>query len=706
MSSPTAVQSPAAVHKKRSKFPQSFWVANTMEIFERLAWYGFFAVSSLYITGSRAEGALGFTSEQRGILQGIVPFILYLLPVLFGALADRFGYKKTFIVAYSVMVPAYYLLGKFTAFGTFFMAFLFVAVGAAIFKPVITGTVARTTDETNSSMGFGIFYMMVNIGGFIGPIVAGFVRVRYGWDYVFIASAFWIACNFIWLFVFYKEPTTEAASGQKRSIKQVLTGIVEVLGNGRFFIMVFGLLIMLMLSGRVLSWGVLGILAGAWVALNFLVDIPLRARERRGVAGSGLAAPMKLGNWKFALYLLILSGFWTSFNQIFLTHPEFIRDFVDTSDMVKTARSWFGDNFARNLAVVNEDMVQMQIGPVFNDDASRINERIKAIQDGVYLAAFDTIPGNERAVTIPPKSLRVDTAEVKPLQKELWGFNLRIPPDSFTAGLASLPVQTLKLDPTAGAEVLQSLHSTNLTGAAKDTLLQDLLYKQSGVELPPMQGMESHINPADKVISLAVAAKIDSFDQLHPLNERQMTYLLAGVAYADPSALATRIHVWAEEYRQVNPEYIINVDAGAIVIFQVLVSWLIGFIAPLTAMVIGIIIAAIGIGMAAWTYTGWLVTLAITIFAFGEMAASPKSQEYVGRIAPGQKVAMYMGFYFWTVALGNIFGGLLSGQLYGSLARDMGRPDIMWMIFGGLGLFTALMLILYDRLVIGKGKME
>lgn len=204
-----------------------------MEVSKRLAWYGFFAVSTLYITGSRAEGALGFTSEQRGMLPGIVPFILYLLPVVFGALGDRFGYKKTFFVAYTLMVPAYYLLGQFTAFGTFFMAFLFVAVGAAIFKPVV-GTVARTTDETDSSMGFGIFYMMVNIGGFVGPIVAGIVRVRYGWDWVFIASSFWIACNFIWLLVFYKEPTTEAGSTDKRSLKQVFSGIVEVLGNKPF----------------------------------------------------------------------------------------------------------------------------------------------------------------------------------------------------------------------------------------------------------------------------------------------------------------------------------------------------------------------------------------------------------------------------------------------------------------------------------------
>ncbi len=123
-------------------------------------------------------------------------------------------------------------------------------------------------------------------------------------------------------------------------------------------------------------------------------------------------------------------------------------------------------------------------------------------------------------------------------------------------------------------------------------------------------------------------------------------------------------------------------------------------------MVIGIVIAAVGIGMSAWLFTGWLIMLSITIFAFGEMIASPKSQEYVGRIAPQQKVAMYMGFYFWTVALGNIFGGRLSGELYGSLARDAGRPDIMWYIFGGLGLITAVVLVVYDRMIIGKGEMR
>ncbi|MBI5060236.1 MFS transporter [candidate division KSB1 bacterium] len=589
------------MRKPRSKLPQSFWVANTMEIFERLAWYGFFAVSSLYITGSRAEGALGFTSEQRGMLQGVVPFILYLLPVVFGALGDRFGYKKTFLVAYTLLVPAYYLLGQFSAFGTFFMAFLFVAVGAAIFKPVVVGTVARTTDETNSSMGFGIFYMMVNVGGFVGPIVAGIVRVRYGWDWVFIASSFWIACNFIWLLLFYKEPTTEAGSAQKRSIKQVLSGIVEVLGNGRFFLMIFVLLTLLAISGRYISWNQMLIVAAVWVVLNVLLDIPLRARATGKPGGFWLTQPLKLGNWKFALYLLILSGFWTSFNQIFLTMPEYIRDFVETRDMVNTARNWVGEDFAREFAAVNEDLLAAEI------------HKFAAEQPAVRATEPES-----------PGVIFVSDDQATKFRRTMFDFKVRVPESDIKSSV-------------------------------------------------------SNLNP-------------------HPVG--------GGKWGEDSTQVRALAHTWAESYRQVNPEYIINIDAGAIVIFQVLVSFLIGFFPPLSVMVVGILVSAVGIGMSAWLATGWLVTLAITIFAFGEMIASPKSQEYVGRIAPQQKVAMYMGFYFWTVALGNIFGGRLSGELYGSLARDQGRPDLMWMIFGGLAVLTAIVLVIYDRLILRRGNPE
>lgn len=702
----SSLQTASKTLAKRSKFKQSFWVANTMEIFERLAWYGFFAVSSLYITGSIKEGALGFTSEQRGVLQGIIPFILYLMPVVFGALGDRFGYKKTFIIAYAIMVPAYYLLGQFHTFGTFFMAFLFVAVGAAIFKPVVVGTVARTTDATNSSMGFGIFYMMVNIGGFIGPVVAGFVRVKYGWNFVFLASSFWIACNFIWLFLFYKEPTTEASSAQKRSLKQVFSGLVEVLGNGRFFILIFGLLLMLMIGGKRLSWMLMGATAIGWILLNLLIDLVLRARLQRKTTMHWFSAPMKLGNWKFGLYLLILSGFWTSFNQIFLTHPEFIRDFVDTKDIVQTARRWFGEDFARGLAAVNEDLLSEQLGQYISEQGSTVSARMTAILDGAYLAAFDTIRGNERAATIHELHLKLTESSVKPFVRPLYDFKVRVPETELASSLNSLTLHSLPLiDASIGRDLLKELRISVSAERSSEQVISTFLSRQclkssSGETTQPAGTNQLNL------MAKSVIAKIDSFQKAKPLDDRQMSYLISGVVFVEPTELKSLTHTLAESYRQVNPEYIINVDAGAIVIFQVLVSYLIGFIAPLTAMIIGILIAAVGIGMAAWTYSGWLVTLAITLFAFGEMMASPKSQEYVGRIAPEQKVGMYMGYYFWAIALGYIFGGRLSGELYGSLARDLGRPDIMWMIFGGLGLLTAIVLVLFDRLILKKGPME
>ncbi|UCH85273.1 MAG: MFS transporter, partial [Candidatus Latescibacterota bacterium] len=197
-------QSTPAEEKKG--FPATFWVANTMEIFERMAWYGFYAVSSLYITGPKSEGGLGLSSEQRGIIQGIIPFLLYLFPIVTGALGDKFGFKKTFFVAYLIMTPSYWLMGRPDGFWGFFFVFLLVAIGAATFKPVVVGTVSHCTTSKTKAMGFGIFYMMVNVGGFAGPVVAGIVRNELGWPWVFNMSAIWIGCNFIWLFLFYKEP--------------------------------------------------------------------------------------------------------------------------------------------------------------------------------------------------------------------------------------------------------------------------------------------------------------------------------------------------------------------------------------------------------------------------------------------------------------------------------------------------------------------
>ncbi len=313
----------------RTPLPKTFFVANTMEIFERLAWYGFFTLSSLYMTSPTRQGGLGFSEQERGLLQGMIPFFLYLFPVLTGALADRYGYRKMFLIAFLIMSPSYFILGQVDSFAGFFIAFMGVALGAACFKPVVTGTIARTTDDTNRGLGFGIFYMMVNIGGFLGPFIAGYVRAI-SWDWVFIMSSFWIAVNFIPALLFYKEPTDPKAQKGK-PLSAVFTDIQQVLGNIRFAMLFFGTLIILMSYGAKWISGQTTILIYfGWFIGHYLWDLT----AKKSLRAPWYRQKISLGNKPFVIYLLILSGFWMVYQQIFITLPIFIRDFVDTSDLI------------------------------------------------------------------------------------------------------------------------------------------------------------------------------------------------------------------------------------------------------------------------------------------------------------------------------------------------------------------------------------
>ena len=165
----------------KDSFSRTFYIANLLEIFERIAWYGFFTVSSLYMSSSPQAGGLGFTDTERGVLQGIIPFFVYVLPVMTGAMGDRVGYRKMFLIAFALLTPSYLLLGQVREFWPFFCVYMLVALGAAIFKPLVVGTVARSANADNRGRAFGIFYMMVNVGGFLGPVIAGYVRAI-SWD--------------------------------------------------------------------------------------------------------------------------------------------------------------------------------------------------------------------------------------------------------------------------------------------------------------------------------------------------------------------------------------------------------------------------------------------------------------------------------------------------------------------------------------------
>jgi dipeptide/tripeptide permease len=481
--------------KLLKKYPTTFWVANAMELFERWAWYGFYLIFALYLTNSTDEGALGFSQTQKGLIMGIGTAFLYLLPIFTGAFSDRIGYRKTLYIAYIIYTVAFLLIPICKSFTAVFLIYLFLAVGAALFKPIIAATVTKTTDEETSSIGFGIFYMMINIGGFIGPFVTGYFR-KFSWDYVFYASAVVIALNFILVTLYYKDPIQKQDKNEsKPKLKEELKHVLQNIGTA-------------------------------------------------------------LSDWKFALFLFIIAGFWTMFFQVYMTLPVFIDQWVNTS------------------------------------------------------VVYDFL---------------------------------------------------LKYWPWLAHQL----------GTASGTI------------------------PA---------------------------------------------------------EYLINLDAGYIILFQLAISAFVMRYKPLNAMIIGTLIASIGIGLSLATQNGLFIVVALLIFALGEMMSSPKITEYIGRIAPSDKTALYIGCSYLPIALGNLFAGLVSGNLYQSMSdkitltqKEVGsrsldipsissqfskndyfqsaatkmnmsvdqltqflwdkyHPSSFWMVVTSIGTIAAVMLYIYDRLILKSVK--
>ena len=215
-------------------YSATFWTANVMELFERAAYYGMNSVLAVYLTLSVADGGLGFSTQSVGFLQGIVYAFTYVFPILGGALADRYGYRRMLMFAFSMLSVGYFAAGNMSTYALVFLALLLMATGSGLFKPIITGTVARTTDERTSGFGFGIYYWMINLGAFLAPLVVSWLK-GFSWKYVFMASAGYCAAMLLPTIFIYREPARPEST---KRLKEVLSGAAEVLGDARFMLMV------------------------------------------------------------------------------------------------------------------------------------------------------------------------------------------------------------------------------------------------------------------------------------------------------------------------------------------------------------------------------------------------------------------------------------------------------------------------------------
>ncbi len=262
-----------------------FWVCGGMEMIERLAFYGVRQVSSLYATDAVSNGGLGLVGSQIGMIFAVWALVQSFVPVLTGGIADRVGYKETIFASTIIKILGYLIMAWFATYWGFMFGAIVLAFGTGIFKPGIQATIVKSTNRENSSMAWGVFYQTVNIGGFLGPLLAAQLR-QLDWSYVFYACAAIISLNFL-LLLTYKEQDKDARLEHRRKVA-----------------------------------------AGAIKEESLWLD---SLRE--------LGRPIMI--W----YMVLFSGFWFMLMAFWDVGPLYFRDWVDTSVMV---RDMFGPDGTSN----------------------------------------------------------------------------------------------------------------------------------------------------------------------------------------------------------------------------------------------------------------------------------------------------------------------------------------------------------------------
>src|SRR5216683_270976 len=229
-------------HDVRIGFERPFWVANISELFERLSYYAAFASLARYL-----HEALSFPTERAADLAGLFGGLVWFLAIFGGAIADRLGFRRALSLAYLILSGSYFLLGSLGApwlapirnhmpLGLLVTLVLMLpALGIALVKPSIVGTTARASKENVRSIGYSIYYTLVNIGGAAGPYVASWVHQHMRVENVFRAAALSVFAMFFAVLLLYKEPR-RSNEVQTVSLGQAAKNFGTVLSNPRFMI--------------------------------------------------------------------------------------------------------------------------------------------------------------------------------------------------------------------------------------------------------------------------------------------------------------------------------------------------------------------------------------------------------------------------------------------------------------------------------------
>ena len=296
----------------RTGFERPFWVANISEIFERLSYYGAFASLALYL-----QGKLNFSTEQTGTLTGLFGGMVWFLAIFGGAAADRLGFRRALSMAYLILATAYFLIGSIGASWlapvrnavplSLFVGCILIlpALGISMVKPCVVGTTARASKENVRSLGYSIYYTMVNIGGAAGPYVASWAHRHLGVENVYRVAALSVFAMFFVVLLFFREPR-KADDAPPPSIVQVARNFCVVVGKAWLVLPVVGIAVLLGIATAVRP----GFSVPWWVWLGLLV-----------VVLAGIS--------RFMWFLVLFTGYWVVFWQQYISLPGYITAYIN-----------------------------------------------------------------------------------------------------------------------------------------------------------------------------------------------------------------------------------------------------------------------------------------------------------------------------------------------------------------------------------------
>ncbi len=250
----------------------AFWLLGGMELIERLAYFGVKIVRVIYASSPRSSGGLGVDLTDFGVILSAWAFVQTALPVVSGGISDRIGLKRVLVFATFCKIASYIVMAFFPTYGGFMVGALLLAFGTGLFKPAVQGAMVRVTSRLNSSVAWGVFYQVINIGAFLGPLLAAYLR-QIEWRYLFLFCAVSVSLNFV-LLAIYREPKSAARAAE------------------------------------------------------------VSAAGTRGVLWREMLA--ELMRPQVLVYLLLFSGFWFMFLAMFDILPIFIHDWIDTRVIVQS----------------------------------------------------------------------------------------------------------------------------------------------------------------------------------------------------------------------------------------------------------------------------------------------------------------------------------------------------------------------------------